>query len=257
MKMIAISDLHMDAVTMGQSRLHEVAAVLRKAMHHAIREKVDLFLCTGDVCDPDSGPVVLRIARELVDVAMSLAQARIRSAWVCGNHDVAGDGWTTSLDPLMGLEPHDLPHATPWVRVFSEAPGSMSFADGWRLVGLPYPTKSSGWGSSHEPLAKMRCSGEKLVVAGHLSIEGVVPGEEAGELARGRDVFWPTAEVDAMKPEIKLNGHYHRRHVTKGGIQIVGSAVALTFGEKREKGEEPGYLYIESGPRGALLRGRA
>jgi DNA repair exonuclease SbcCD nuclease subunit len=239
MKIVAISDLHWDVVTLGVSRFEEVSRVFHNAVARAIRTRADAFLCCGDVYDPDSGPVVLRGARELVQAAEDLRREKIPSVFICGNHDVAGDGKTTSLDPLLGLNPE-------LVHVVRDAPSVVEIGNkGWQMVCMPYPSSSKGWGDSFLPFAKMREPNKRAIVAGHLTIAGITPGEESAELARGKDLFWPHAEVAKVEPVLRLAGHHHVRQVTKEGIQVIGSACALTFGEERTRAQEPGFILVE------------
>jgi hypothetical protein len=79
----------------------------------------------------------------------------------------------------------------------------------------------------------------RVIVAGHLSIEGVQPGEETKDLPRGRDVMWP--HIDKSNCVLQIAGHYHRRQVHRG-IQIVGSPARFAFGERDN---DPGFLVIE------------
>jgi DNA repair exonuclease SbcCD nuclease subunit len=235
-RIVAVSDLHLDWTTMGVSRFDEVSRALSRATCAAVEWNADLFVCCGDVCDPDSGSVVLRCAKEIVSAATYLRHNGIASAWVCGNHDVAGDGRTTSLDPLLGLT--TIPASD--VMVFRDRP-SLAHFKGWQILGLPYPSSPKGW---TEPISDASKFSEKLktIVLGHLSIEGVQPGEEADEMARGKDCFWPVEETKKLNPALQLGGHYHRRQATREGIQIVGSLARLTFAAEEHR---PGFLCVE------------
>ena len=70
MRIVAISDLHLDVVTSGVPRFGEVEAALSRAVDHAIEHldprEGDFFACLGDVCDPDCGPVGFRVAAALI-----------------------------------------------------------------------------------------------------------------------------------------------------------------------------------------------
>jgi len=95
-RIVAISDLHLDVVTSGVPRFGEVEAALSRAVDHAIEHldprEGDFFACLGDVCDPDCGPVGFRVAAALIAAAQRLSREGIDSVWLAGNHDAVLDG---------------------------------------------------------------------------------------------------------------------------------------------------------------------
>jgi hypothetical protein len=101
---------------------------------------------------------------------------------------------------------------------------------------------------SYDPAVFLReaafvCRSPRVLIAGHLNLEGITPGSETLDMPRGRDVFFPIEEALATFGDraILLNGHYHERQVYRG-VQVVGSLERLGFGELRN---EPGYLLVE------------
>jgi hypothetical protein len=233
MKILHTSDWHADWKTNGIDRFDDVQESVAQSVKKAREDKVDLYLFTGDLSDPEDGPRALRAASLALDVAMELAGAGIPSWWLMGNHDPIMDGsGRSTLSPLRSLRS--------WrVRVFEEPsveslPGRVNgekSAVGSAVL-LPYPPATS----PYDPSAFVRRispDGNVVLVAGHLQVENATPGDETTEMARGRDVFFPFQEC---RPEwLLLNGHYHHgqtfeRHGRK--LHVPGSMVRLNHGEE-------------------------
>ena len=255
MKIIAISDTHADHVTAGVSRYQEVRGVLMAAMARALEVQADLFVHAGDLCDPDSGPIVFECIADAVRVARTLEVHGIQSIWLAGNHCIAETGrGTTVLDPLKALENagdaiRNLVHVAAEPRIIGVRD---DFTD--RLaVCLPYPSAAGYIPSSFVKLlaapavALTRESGRagRVIVLAHLVVPGLLPGEESGEMARGKDVMLPDEELVKLAPDIVICGHHHRsqKFRTKAGldVQVIGAAARFTFGEQDHS---PGYLEI-------------
>jgi DNA repair exonuclease SbcCD nuclease subunit len=241
-KILHTSDWHLDWKTVGVQRFDEVRAAVRQTVEAAKRERVDLYLCTGDVADPDGGTGVLRCVEVLVETAVELSNAGIESWWVAGNHDVVEDGTgLTTLSPLRGMYGRRLcPSRT---AVFEEP--RLASLGGVNFIFLPYPAATK----SYDPAEFVRESklamstlregyedmrGRKVVVATHLQIDGALLGEETTDMARGRDVRFPHEE---MEPGwTVLAGHYHKRQVIRrkgcAPVLVVGALARLAFGEQ-------------------------
>jgi DNA repair exonuclease SbcCD nuclease subunit len=238
-KIVAVSDLHMDAVTAGVQRFDEVRASLARAVTYAVEQldDGDLFVCCGDVCDPDSGPVVLRVAAALIEEDQRLEAAGIQRIWVAGNHDAVLDGrGHTTLEPLAALGTAVVAQGPLCVPV---GPPEM---DAWALA-LPYPGAVSYSPESWMREARREHPRSELLVFSHLVVPGLLQGEEAHEMARGRDVFFPIDAMREAKPALVVNGHHHARQVTPDGIYIPGSAARLRFGPE-EGNPDPAFLVL-------------
>lgn len=240
------SDAHADSVTRGVDRYDEVEEAFRQTVDAAVREDVDLYLFTGDLCDPDDAPRALRAAALAISVATRLLKAGIPSFWVAGNHDVVNDGsGRTTLSPLRALGTDD-------VRVFEQPdlvmlpgrPRSNGGEPGF-LLALPYPSAGLGYDPA-ERVRKARTDlgdGKLVVVATHLQVEGATPGSESTEMGRGRDVPFPFAEV----PEswLLVGGHYHVGQVFERAarrLTVPGSMIRRNHGEEDAR---PRYLIWE------------
>lgn len=245
MKVVVSSDWHGDYVSHGVPRFREV----REAVHHtvdvAIEEGAGLYAFTGDLCDPDSGSVVFRCVELALEVAARLSEAKIRSVWVAGNHDVIEDGsGDTTLSPLRAFA-----LMTGMVHVF-ERPGVYRLSrirDGVEeevsAIALPFTATSHGYDvesflRSLDDPAEWPAS--RAMVLAHLNVPGVVPGEETTDMPRGREIVLP---VEAAKKCAKyvINGHYHRQQKTESGVWIPGSVARFTFGEE---GHQPSFLVL-------------
>lgn len=247
MKILLTSDWHPDFSTAGFPRFDDVVRSVEKTVEVAIAERVDLYLFCGDLCDPDLGKAHTCAALSIA-TASRLIDHGIRSRWLTGNHDVLEDGTGTStLEPLdafgraVGRE---------WVRACSapaiEYPDRMT--DGLVIVTLPYVARSNAYdpeafidGCADE--LRRANYGGRVLVPGHLMLEGISPGSETNDMARGRDVYYPIDRIQAAWGDraIMVNGHYHERVVHRG-VQVVGSLERITFGEEHSS---PGYMLLE------------
>lgn len=237
MRVLAISDCHADARLFGVSRFDEVEAAMLDSVRVAVERRVDRYLFCGDLCDPDSGVGVFRCVELALRVALALSAAGITSDWLAGNHDVCEDGsGDTTLSPLRALS-DGLVHV-------HEGPGWSCFGEGVSLLALPFTAASEPYDPEEyvaRTWGRYAGAGERVVVATHLGIEGVQPGEETRDMPRGRDVLYSKRLVASRNPLAQVAGHYHERQVFEG-IQIVGAPARFAFGEKNN---EPGFLVLE------------
>lgn len=211
---------------MGVRRLEEIEASAWETAKAAKKAGCAHYLFTGDLCDPDKNMNVYDAVRVAQDIALWLAKEKIASHWIAGNHDVIEDGsGTTTITPLKALGGI--------VRVY-ERPALFRFDDDMTMIALPFVATSHPYSPEKFVTDSLPEVGtDFLIVAGHLNIEGVIPGEETHEMPRGRDVFYPTKVLGKVpNPKLLVNGHYHRRMVTKEGIHVPGTIARLTFGEE-------------------------
>jgi hypothetical protein len=87
-------------------------------------------------------------------------------------------------------------------------------------------------GEQEEPVA-----GRRVIVATHLQLAGITPGEETTDMRRGRDVPFPH---QLCEPDwLVLGGHYHERQTWRNerGVQvhIAGALARLAHGEERNR----------------------
>lgn len=236
MKLLLFSDAHLDHTTRGHSRFDDASRAMQKACDTAIAEKVDRVFFLGDLCDPDKNLSPPRCVEFAMRSALSLAREGISSNWIAGNHDVIEDGsGTTTLTPMRALERHN-------DRIFvHERPAILNLPDYVSLLVLPFTATSHTYDPEEWARKTLAFSGP-LIVLGHLSVEGVIPGEETVEMPRGRDVIFPQKTLRSREqPTLMANGHYHRQQ-TFDGIIIPGSLVRLTHGEEEN---DPGFLIVE------------
>lgn len=245
MKLCVVSDAHLDWVTHGVRRFPEIAAAFDETIEAALDEGCSGYVFLGDLCDPDSGSCVFRVLEVAIRTALRLAACKIPSIWIAGNHDTIEDGTKdTSLSPLRALYGDRTPvhvFEEPGTCVLREAVDRDDHRDVW-IAALPFTSASHPYdpASVSEKLL-MGKDPRNVVVAGHLHVPGVEPGEETREMPRGREVWLP---VDVLKPRasVILNGHYHRQQKTESGVWIPGSLARLTFCEENN---HPGYLIVE------------
>lgn len=230
-----VGDPHLDAVSLGAARFGEVYDALKETVRYAADTGADGWVCLGDLFDPDSGPVVYRALDAIIYLASYLSDRGVPSLWIAGNHDVVEDGTgTTTLTPLRNI------YSRPEFRCHvAEVPSVVRLKSGApEIVALPYAATSH----SYDPadFLRNRSGLDTKIVAGHLVVPGVSPGDEAMEYARGRDVFFPAEEAQGALAMV--NGHHHRRQRSPQGVLIPGSLARLTFGEADH---EPGFIVVE------------
>lgn len=240
MKLVVSSDYHIDFHTAGVRREEDIADASLLVVERAIEIEADLFLFLGDLCDPDVGAFManhIAIRRHA-----QLAEAGVRDVWLVGNHDQIE---TSRGDHAM----------LPLAAVATVVAEPEAFLIGPRLWLLCFPYTSTA--RTYDPIVeaqKMRAlvpPGDRVVVASHLMLEGITPGSETTDMARGRDVFLPVARlVEMFGSPLILNGHFHTSQtyqhpmpdLSTYPVYIPGSLVRLTKGEI---GNVPGYLIVE------------
>lgn len=249
MKLLAFSDIHLDAVTAGRPRLDEVALFLNHALRIATTEQVDLVVFGGDAHDPGT----------LLDPMYStwliagLMEFPMPVVAIAGNHDVLDtselyDGQPiTTLTPLRAASqycPRDL--------YVLDKPQVVQAVPGWAVLGLPYVSRAhahrnAGWLDSAFADVDVRAAhGHRVIVVGHLVVPGARMGSESVEMAKGQEQLFPFERVAALNPALVLNGHYHGRQVVNANgmpVVIPGSPLRFTFGEADEV--EKGVLLAE------------
>ena len=240
---VAVSDLHLDVRTTGVRRFDEVARTLRQAKGEAIRRKVDLFICAGDLGDPDSGSIVYRLLALCLETAFDLDRAGIPHLWVKGNHD--GKSGESLFTPIAALADGVVSNA----RVCEEP--AYWGGEEYDVLALPH--------SEYDPAQFVReFAGWKeesksevptLVVSHLFPIPGIEPGEETSEMPRGGPRPLPCEELARIPGRVVvLSGHYHRRQVYQPSVKgcppvyVIGSIATLSYGE--ESNGDPGFLVV-------------
>lgn len=249
MRIVCSSDWHADASTAGLDRFEDVARLVWDHVYAtAVRERADLFLFLGDLCDPDSRRSHRSVALAH-EVAFALKREGIPSRWLVGNHDVVEDGSGTSTLSSLAAENRRDPNPIgprvwedPTVEEF--VPPSLA-GTLWRLriVALPYPSRARAYDPEVFVDSLVLPGDCPILFVGHLSIAGIHPGSESGEMARGREVVWP---IDAIRRRFGeratcLAGHYHKAQ-TFNTIRVVGSLERLRFDDADH---EPGFLVLD------------
>ncbi len=252
-RLLLWSDVHLDHVSSGVPRFDELRATVDKIRTAAKSLEVDLVMFLGDLCDPDSGPVVFRCLEVVLDFALRLNdEEKIPSFFLAGNHDVLNDGsGCTTLTPLRAIADNEE------CIFLAEKPGLYVVPGVVAIGALPFTAPSHGY----DPPAVVERIAEQyrqrildllpgderepLVYAGHLHIPGVIPGAETTDLPRGREVLFPFAQT--VQSHARFNGHYHRQQAfdpKDGGppILISGSLARLTHGEEDH---EPGFILVD------------
>lgn len=236
MRILLLSDVHIDAISCGKPRHDQIY----DALLEATKSDFDLMFFLGDWADPDNERS-LRASTSAVKFAHHVYdQKRLRSIWITGNHDVAEDGHGSHvLSPLAETD----------VAVVYDEP-SHYYGYNWpfQLVLLPYTDRLHAYdpGKFIEETAPALNKKKTTIILGHLDVEGATPGSEIKDMPRGREVFWPTAAIAKhMSHAMCIGGHIHERGVLKRDgveINIVGSLDRLSFSEEKMT---PGWHALE------------
>lgn len=246
MKLLAFSDIHLDAVTAGKPRRAEVLEFLGRVVDIARTQAVDVVVFAGDAHDPGQVTDAL-FASDLIRWGTNLVRARFAPSFVAvaGNHDVVDSSETFLSEPVTSLTPLRVAaqcmsqEEAARVHVF-DRPHIRVVKEGWAVLGLPYLSRAhSRMHEEWDALAFRQAQafvdkGGKLIVVGHRTIPGAQISSETSEMARGRDQVFPIDQVKRLKPALVINGHYHMRQTfvwDQLPIEIPGSPIRFTFGE--------------------------
>ena len=239
MKIVVVSDLHLDQSTAGVDRFLDSAVVLRSAGAYAASRKADALVFNGDLCDPHTARAH-RSLETLAEVVSMLHAVNIPTFLLPGNHDVIEDGsGRTVLDVFRWMDGAAL-RDEPGAHVF-EGPYSCSRCN---VIWLPFTPSSRAYDPDEfiRSLVLEERDVIPTVVFGHLNLEGIVPGSETTDMPRGRDVYWPLKALRECFPNAFLvGGHYHTPQVFEG-VHVVGSGARLRFDEKDN---EVGFMVLE------------
>jgi len=237
-RVIVTGDWHLDAVTAGVERSEELTAsawaVARYAIGDPRREVIrtpTVFLFVGDLTNPDDKRC-FRAMATACQIARALSHHDIPSIWLTGNHDVVEDGYRShTLMCLQGIEDCYVVDAPMWITV-----------EGLTIWCLPYTARTH----NYNPATVIKgWDSVPHLVAGHLMIEGIQPGSETQDFARGRDVFLPLEEITRVAPRARIvNGHYHQGQKYRG-VYVPGSLGRLTVAEA---GNNPRFLELDIPP---------
>ncbi len=238
MKLLLTGDWHSDFLTAGVRRYEDVENAALQLVSAAHNHNVDYFIFLGDLSDPEGAIWANRLA---IKVTRQLGN-KVASIWLVGNHDVVEDGYGThTMIPLAatGVTVLDQPVA----RRLRAGSASQGVSEIW-LVAFPYTSTARTYDPAKKvaELAEEIPKGAQVIVISHLMLEGIGPGSETKDMARGRDVFLPVVLLRAVFPDCTIyNGHYHTAQ-TFNGVHLPGSLVRLT---QSEIGNVSGYLIGE------------
>lgn len=236
MKLVVSTDWHADKETIGVPRLSEVRRCIMQSVEYAIEHRVDAYFFLGDLSDPDSGSAMFRAIELVIEVAFLLTNNGIRFVALAGNHDVDGSSAAAScLSPLAAIERSG--GCSGKLKVV-EDPGLVMVGD-VAFACLPFTPVARAYDPAKETkrLIDRAPKGAKVVVASHLNIPGICPGEETLEMPRGREC---ALDLEASsRADFRMSGHIHKRQDFDPGdggppIHVVGSVCAFSFGTEAD-----------------------
>lgn len=243
-RMLVTSDWHLDAVTASVERYDEIEksvdAVVEYAEQLCSGGPPPWFVFLGDLSNPDP-PRCWRAVAKAVAVAVRLSVSGVPSIWITGNHDVLEDGHGShTLLPLKALQRAEQPLDGKAPILVVDAPQVIRVGRLTSVLCLPYTPRTH----NYDPAVQVREAqlSDAAAVFGHLMLEGIGPGSETTDFARGRDVFLPLEEIARALPRAAIfNGHYHRRQVYRG-VNIPGALARLV---RSDSDIVPQFLEVE------------
>jgi DNA repair exonuclease SbcCD nuclease subunit len=252
MKILVLSDLHLDWQTYGIVRKGDLTNALYDVLGTIIQHKVDRLLFLGDFCNPDSGSRVFGALEILLGFLFQTAFYKVQSYWLTGNHDIIQDGSNTStLEPLKAIFDSETGGKIFGSSKVIDEPTFLTLGEGVHLLAFPYTPSDKSY-DLDKFVAKTLCDSDitgTVIIAGHLTIPGIGPGSESLDMARGRDIEFPLEAIRAARKArhdlefILMNGHYHKAQSFEG-IIIPGSLERLTFNEEKNP---TGWYLLEIG----------
>lgn len=227
-------------MTAGVRRIDDLRKSVNRVVGEAIDQKVDAFIFTGDLADPDCGSMLVHVLELAHSAAGALRRAGILNVWVPGNHCVLYDGSGKSV--LSALRTWDV-----LTQVF-EQPATFTLK-GVFFALLPYTAVKydpDAWLRSVLAVGTLGTSrAMPRAVLGHCTgMRGVEVGSESRDMSRGADLVFPEAACAELGVDYMGCGHFHKRQVTAGGIHIPGTLERLRFDEE---GNSPGFYIVEIG----------
>lgn len=260
MRLLHFSDAHIDMANYGRHdpvsglpvRVLDFLKSLDTIVDTAIAEKVDLVIFAGDAYKDRSPAPTFQ--REWGRRIMRLAQARIPTLLLIGNHDVSPSiGRAHALHEFKTLD-------VPYVYVMDK-PEFLSPAQLWNLplqvVAIPWITRSALMANTGETdageaylqieerigellqgwLAEKYDPSMPLILVAHASIEGAKFGGERLVML-GNDLVLSGSLVKNKKFSYVALGHIHKPQDVNDGEQppviYPGSIERVDFGEAKE-----------------------
>lgn len=260
-KFVHTADIHFGVENYGKldpktgihSRLLDFVNALNFCIDHAIKEKVDFFLFSGDAYKTPHPTQTQQ--KLLLECFLRLYKAKIPAIIVVGNHDhPLSFGKVNALDlfgqlPLDGFYVVDEPRHI----ALETAHGPVN------IIGIPWPTRNTvsisekhahksaieitqyiSRGVSHiiENFAKQLDPEIPAVLAGHLTVSnGIFSGSEKRAIYGTDPVLLPSQLAITPFDYVAL-GHLHRyQNLNPNGyppVVYAGSIERIDFGERKE-----------------------
>lgn len=240
MKVLAFTDIHLDAVTAGRARRAEVLVFLERVQQIFESYRPEVVVFCGDAHDAGSllDPLYSAdLIRTLLGFRLAITVA------IPGNHDVLDTSEMFEDQPVSTLTPVRAASAfcSDSVHVIERPKLTLLFGK-WAVIALPYVAKAhkdrnQQWlDETFEDATQLASKGWSFIVVSHLVVPDARLGSESLEMAKGQDQMFPFERVAALGRSVKLvlNGHYHaQQHVQTQDVELVlpGAPVRFTFGE--------------------------
>ncbi len=237
--LVWISDCHLDLTTDGIDRNPEIEEVIMFAVNHAVKTNATYFVFGGDIFDGDPSDEAISVLIRALNV---LHKAKIFTWVMDGNHEKKSRGKASYLHFVQDLKAvyknvfwiHDIKT----VKVF----------DGTFFSFFPHVNKATIPEPFKVPQEYVEHRAEKIInkldffwqhfVFSHLNVRGVIPGTEEMMLKKSEvylpDHFHTKSYIDKPFPTV-LNGHIHTAQKSGPWVQIVGSPIFVSFGEKEKE----------------------
>lgn len=240
-KGFVITDTHLGLTTDELNRDDEIIGVLKYFFKFAVKKKADFIILCGDQFHTNTPSE--RLIALLISVLNIATKAGIPVYILDGNHEtIAKHKRKTCLSFIKGLKKGGYPNLN-----LIDDVKTIKFSNKTYFTFLPHIAKAHIPKEYDSVQSYVDAKAERLVkklcvmkhqhwVFSHLNVKDCIPGSEDSMLKKV-DVVVPETltKLYLDKPDtIIINGHIHTRQ-KKGNIEIVGSPIFVSFGEKEEK----------------------
>lgn len=233
-----ISDCHLDLTTDGIDRNDEIESVMLYAARWAVDNGCKFFVFGGDIFD-NTTPSDEAIAI-FIRVINVLHEAGIKIFVMDGNHEKKSRGKPSCLHFIQDLKAYKNLYWYSDIR-------TIKVFDNTYFTFFPHVNKATIPEKFKSPQEYVDYRADKiinkldftwqLVVFSHLNVRGVIPGTEEHMLKKSEvflpDHFHTKNYLDKPFPTV-VNAHIHTAQKS-GWVQIVGSPVYVSFGEKEKE----------------------
>jgi len=221
MRIVIASDFHYGLKSAGFDRTPEIHRIVEQIVGHMMDNKVDRFICCGDICHRANPPS--EVHARLFKIYQLLEDLGIETRIIVGNHDANKQRPWGCLAPM---EEAGYENVVSHSKIYSQPA-----EDNWNFIYLPFPF---AYELTEEEFLKHveLCGPYNIAVFSHLAVDGA---SLAGDfILRGASNSIPKFVLEHPQVKVVFNGHIHIPQ-TVGKVEIIGSPFQTDFGDTSGK----------------------